>query len=197
MVTEPDADFMAWLSQKPVEWHQQLYALLYKELEPEGDLHRLKESGSFASATAPTASAANVSSRMTACHDEVLPRVDAAVYASGKSKTQQDNARKFLEEVGVREVGEAEQVEAILKRRYGEETEIPDEKTYLKDLKRFVTFVEQQPDKAELFDEYWIFECQDGKWANRASVSGSTIYEYGFERLLRCHRRGCRRFCAS
>jgi hypothetical protein len=40
--------------------------------------------------------------------------VDAGVYTSGKSKSQQENARKFLDAIGVREVGETEQVEAIL-----------------------------------------------------------------------------------
>ena len=65
-------------------------------------------------------------------HDDVLPRVDAGVYTSGKKKV---DAKKFLEHVGVREVSEADQVQAILKKRYSQEAEIPDDKTYRRDLK--------------------------------------------------------------
>ena len=70
-----------------------------------------------------------------------------AVYASGRSRAQQENAKKLLEEIGVREVGEAEQVEAILKQRYTK-TEFKPRK---QDLKRFVTLVEKESTKAELF----------------------------------------------
>ena len=51
-------------------------------------------------------------------HDSVLPRVDSRVYTSGKSQRQQDKAKKLLKELGVREVGETELVESILKQRY-------------------------------------------------------------------------------
>ena len=63
--------------------------------------------------------------------------MDQAVYASGTSKSQQEGAKEFLSKIGVREIGEAEQIELILKRRYSKEAAIPDDKTYLEDLKRF------------------------------------------------------------
>src|SRR5205085_2764006 len=66
--------------------------------------------------------------------DAIALRVDAGVYTTGKSKAQKENARAFLEEIGDRKVGETELVEAILKRRYTREAEIPNEKTYKKDL---------------------------------------------------------------
>ena len=46
------------------------------------------------------------------------PVVDSATYASGTSKSQQEGAKKLLSEIGVREIGEAEQVELILRRLY-------------------------------------------------------------------------------
>src|SRR5207244_1336321 len=115
----PDQAFMTWLSGKPPEWHQRLYSLLYAEFSPQGACRRFKDlkivrlsDGSYGAGSECFFPGAGVE------HDDVLPRVDAAVYTSGKSKLQQENARKFLAEIGVREVGEAEQVEAILKQRY-------------------------------------------------------------------------------
>jgi len=160
--SEPDSDFMAWLASKPVEWHQQLYALLYTELAPEGGLYRVKNcrivrlsGGSYSSSAKCFFPSDGVD------HDKLLPRVDAAVYSSGKSKAQQSNARKFLEDTGVRIVGEAEQVEVILNQRYTQEAEVPDDKTYFRDLKRFVALVGKEPERAKLFANYFIFECVD------------------------------------
>jgi hypothetical protein len=90
--------------------------------------------------------------------------VDALVYTSGKAKLQQEKAKKFLSDLGVRELGEAEEIELILKTRYTEKAEIPDENTYLQDLKRFVALTEQQPEKARLFGPYYIFQGEDEHW---------------------------------
>jgi hypothetical protein len=88
------------------------------------------------------------------------------VYTSGKSKLQQQNARKFLEEINVREVGEAEQVEAILKQRYTNAHFQP----LRKDLQRFIALVEADSNKASLFANYFIFELKDGKWGTPSQV---------------------------
>ena len=58
-------------------------------------------------------------------NDEALRRVDPTVYSTGKSKSQKENARAFLEAIGVRRVGEVELVEAILKRRYAQGSDQP------------------------------------------------------------------------
>jgi hypothetical protein len=160
----PDAEFVGWLSKKPVEWHQQLYALLYSELAPAGTLHRFKDANIVRLGDGQY-------STSDKCYfpdgggkgDDALPRVDAAIYNSGRAKTQQQNAQKFLEEIGVRVVGEAEQVEVILNQRYTKDAKIPDEKTNLRDLKRFVVLVEKEPQRATLFADYYIFEASDGK----------------------------------
>ena len=75
-----------------------------------------------------------------------------------------------LIEIGVRDVGEAEQVEAILKQRYTRPAEVPDEKTYQKDLRRFVSLVEKEPDKAKLFSDYFIFNCKGDQWCHPSGV---------------------------
>jgi hypothetical protein len=160
VVQGPDEDFMIWLSRKSPEWHQEMYALLYKELIPNGGCHcfygrrivRLSN-GAYGVGSQCFFPSDDVE------HDDVLPRVDTGVYSSGKSKSQQENARKFLVEVGVREVGEAEQIEAILKQRYSREAEISNEDSYWKDFKRFVALVEGDSSRAGLFKDYYIFHC--------------------------------------
>jgi hypothetical protein len=154
-----------WLSSKPDEWHQQLYALLYEALGPSDEFQLLGWSkivrlsdGSYSVGEQcffPTE---------TVIHDELLPRVAAAVYSSGQSKHQQEAARKFLVALGVREVGESEQVQAILQRRYENNSKRPDEKTHLEDLKRFIALVEKEPSTSRLFAGSYIFKCSADKW---------------------------------
>jgi hypothetical protein len=165
--SEPDQHFMAWLASKSAEWHQQLYALFYTELALEGGLYQLKNcrivrlsDGSYSTGTRCFFPSDGVD------HDEALPRVDAAVYSSGKSKIQHSNARKFLEDLGIRIVGEAEQVEAILKKRYRTE----DTKPKKQDLTRFMALVEKEPRTASLFKKYYIFEAADGRWRKPGDV---------------------------
>lgn len=162
-VTGPDKAFMRWLEQKPPEWLQQFYALLYDETVQSGLLHQLKNlkivrlrGGAFG-----VAAHCFFENDHT---DDGMPTVDALVYASGKSRPQQEKAKKLLSDLGVRELGEAEEVELILKARYTKEAEIPDDKTYRRDFKRFVALVKQQPEKAKLFDGYYIFHGDDDQW---------------------------------
>lgn len=166
----PDEDFMEWLSQKPAEWHQKLYALLYDELEAEDNFTRLANrqivrlnDGSYSVGDACYFPSDGVE------HDETHPRVDAAVFTSGRKRKEQEKARKFLEGIGVGEVGEAEQVQVILDQRYSKEAEIPDRKTYLKDLRRFIKLVKDDPQTAGLFGDYWILESKD-QWCQPSQV---------------------------
>ena len=164
-----DADgFRNWLSSKPIEWHQQFYAVLWElkghdHICPDDDMPIVRlTNGQYSSGKdcffpddAQTDS-------------DLMPRVDGQVYKSGQDKTQQENARKFLEEIGVRVVGEAEQVEGILDQRYNiREVKISNEKTYLRDLKKFIALVEKEPNCAKLFKDYYIFECEGDQWRCR------------------------------
>lgn len=160
-------DYLTWLAQKPPEWLQRLYTLLHTELSQ--TLYRVKEvrlvrlhDGTL-----------TVAARAFFPNDHAgtdLPIVDAAVYASGRSEQQQKSAKEFLTRLGVREFHEAEQVELILKQRYTKEAAIPDDATYARDLRRFVTLTEKQPDKASLFSEYYIFQGDDGDWLTPGQI---------------------------
>ena len=161
IVTGPDEEFMEWLSTKPVEWHQQMYSLLYRELGPASSLHRIRalklvrlSDGAYSLSGDCYFPSDGVE------HDKLLPRVAIGVYSSGKSKAQQEEARKLLSEIGVREVGEAEQIHAILKQRYIKGNLKPQKQ----DLKRFVALVEKEPATAQLFSDYFIFEGKERVW---------------------------------
>lgn len=167
-VTGPVEEFMSWLSGKSLDWHQRLYSLLYTELSPRGGCEGLNglrivrlSDGNYSTGRNCFLPSEKVE------HEDGLPRVDGGVYTSGKSKVQQENARKFLVEIGVREVGECEQVEAILKERYRSG---PNFKPRKQDLRRFIGLFEKDATQAKLFADYFIFEGGDGKWRTPGGI---------------------------
>lgn len=163
----PDPAFLKWLSDKPPAWMQEFYALLHTEAKDSlarltsicivrlanGDLSRPDRAYFSSESTGPD-----------------MPVVDRSVFTSGASRAQQDAAKKCLVELGVREIGEIEEIEIILRRRYTREAEIPDEATYFADLKRFVALVAEDPDASDLFEGYYIFHAEDDKWRTPKSV---------------------------
>lgn len=166
---------LEWLRSKPDEWHQALYAILCREFENRmsrvRDLYIVRLStGEYRPGSEcyfPTDEVRE---------DPILPRVARDTYTSGESKAEQDRARKFLEAVGVREVGEREHVEAILEQRYSDEAERPDKETHGKDLQRFIGFIEASPMAANIFEDYHIFECEDDSWRKPSEVYLDTPY---------------------
>lgn len=164
---KPDSAFMGWLSGKPVEWHQRLYGLIYKELGPNGDLYRLKNVRIILLNNGTYSIGENCFFPSDILEqDEDLPCVNADIYSAGKSKTQRETAKKFLEEIGVRVICEADQVEAILKKRYAP----PNLNPKMKDMKRFIALVEKELDKAGIFEKYHIFKRTDDKWGQPSHV---------------------------
>jgi hypothetical protein len=168
-VNEPDADFMAWLGAKPISWLQQFYALLHDEAAQSSLQSRLKNlrivrlrSGGFETASRSFFPTEAMSHR--------LPTVDAEVYTSGRSKPQQEKAKEFLSELGVREPGNAEEVELILKDRYTKEADVPDDETYVGDLERFIALIEKEPEKKSLFASFYVFRRQDETWSTPEQV---------------------------
>ena len=165
----PDHRFLEWLRSKPNEWHRALYALLNREFQDElhrfddlcitrisdGDYRRGKE------AYFPTSETQD---------DLILPRVARDTYSGGGSKAEQDRARNYLEGIGVREVGEFQQIEAILQQRYAEPTRIVDWKTYESDLRRFIALLEEDKNAGSLFGEYFIFQGVDRQWSRPSGI---------------------------
>jgi hypothetical protein len=164
-VSEPDAEFMSWLSTKPVDWHQAMYALVTEHLNSIGYrrsriLEGLRSAGIVRLRSGRYATGDRCFFGSASEDDELMPRVDPNVYTSGKSKTQHENAKRLLTDLGVREVGEVEQIEVILKHRYVGDSIEPDPG----DLARFVEIVERKPETATMFGNYFIFQASDGDW---------------------------------
>ena len=172
---------LTWLAEKSDEWHQRLYVLL-------GDF--LSNAPSRPSRIATDRKNKLSSLCIVPCsdgthriggecyfpsdgveRDDVFPRVVQGVYLSGNNKQEQEKARKFLEDVGVRDVGEADRIETILKQRYsqvaGDNGEFRPE---IKDVKRFIVLTENDPSQASLFGNYFVLKSANGKWGKPSQV---------------------------
>ncbi len=97
-------------------------------------------------------------------HDKIMLRVSKSVYNFNKSEGK-DKAREFLEFMGVKEVGEAEQVEAILQERYSQLSFYNGSlKPNISDIKRFIALINKDESKSNLFKHYHILKLSNGKW---------------------------------
>ena len=167
---EADKEFDRWFESKSPEWLQRLYAMLLRELANSNGLQYLNAvriirlaDGSFARpdrAFFPGSGFDN---------DDAFPRVDTAVYSSGKSKSDLMDSRKFLEAVGVREVGELEQVQAVLANHYGSSAN-REFGQHADDLKRFLKLIYTEPEAIKLFSKYRIILSSSGKWCRASEV---------------------------
>ena len=156
-------ELLEWLRSKSGGWHQALYALLYRVSENEG------LSIEYLGIVLLSTGEYRVGSECYFPTDEVqedsdFPRVARHTYTSGGSKAEQAGAKSFLEAVGVREVTERRQVEAILKRRYSNKAAVPGERIHEKDLRRFIALVKDDPQTATIFWNHRIFRCEGDIW---------------------------------
>ena len=159
----PDRPFLDWMRGKPAEWHRALYALFHRELEDEldrfDDICIVRRSdgeyGTGSDCYFPTPETRE---------DPIHPRIAGDTYAGGGTRTEQTHARAFLEGIGVREVGELQQIEAILERRYANTARVPPWKTHESDLRRFIALVEKDRSASSLFEDYFIFQGADRLW---------------------------------
>jgi hypothetical protein len=162
-----DPKFMRWLSTKPLEWHHQMYLLLYRELGIDAANKRLSSlrlvrlsDGSYS-----VGSKCYFPSEVIE-DNKLFPRVEKAVYLCGKTKTDREEATVLLEAIGVKAVGVLEQVQAILKQRYTALALRPD----LTDLKRFIALVDLDKAHAKLFSEYLVVQTAKGTWDKPSQV---------------------------
>ncbi|NLM65736.1 MAG: hypothetical protein GX180_00920, partial [Enterococcus sp.] len=161
-----------WISGKPNEWHQQLYAMLSDYIVRSPDYERSERINLLSKLRIV---------RLTDGYYELgencffpdetndsdvhMPRVSKDVFSYGDNKIQQEKARQLLEKIGVRKVGESEQIEILLKMNYSENAVENDRfNPRLKDIKRFIKFLDREPSKACMFSDAYIFKCETGKW---------------------------------
>ena len=171
-------DVTNWLTAKSAEWHQQLYSLIYGEInliKTEYLRNRMitiikkLKIVRLGNNSYCIGGKSYFPNDCIAC-DELIPLVHHEVYTSGKNKTQQEEARKLLKAIGVSEIGEAEQVKSILQQRYSNQNVIFDDISYSKDIKRFIALVEKEPDTSDMFSGYFIFKNASNQWAKPNSI---------------------------
>ena len=185
-----------WLKDKSDEWHQDLYVLL-------GDfLSRAQSSPPYIArerkdklSNLRIVRCSNGEYRTGGeCHffddeefefdkekvkEKDFHYVAKEIYSSGQNTNQQQKARDFLDKIGVCEVDEAERIKLILKQRYEDTDTVIPSKLHEEDMKRFIVFVENNPDKAALFEEYNIFDTSGGNWSTSLIFLDSPYLETG------------------
>ncbi|GER21421.1 sacsin N-terminal ATP-binding-like domain-containing protein [Variovorax boronicumulans] len=149
-----------WIGSKSFEWLQSLYSLLYKHCEDSSDYGELSKTY-FVRLTSGKIGTGELAYFMdgSARRDDPLARVDERVLTAGTKKTQQEDARHFLERLGVRPPNEVDEMGLLLRSRYGEKMSIPTDKAYLADLKRMIAFSEKHPQNRQLFSKAAIFRA--------------------------------------
>jgi hypothetical protein len=180
----PNLRVMAWLSSKPDEWHQLLYSMLYTYCEESTRSERLPrvrvvkyeqlrdskiirlEGGGYQSARSAYFSSGGV------VNGDPFSRVSENVLTIGARKVQQEQAKKFLEKIGVREPGETEEISLLLRTRYAEEGVAPKETVYLADLRRFISYMEKNENNKLMFRKACLFRIESKKyeWASASEI---------------------------
>lgn len=170
---ELDQHVIDWVASKPLEWLQALYAHLLRYCEEEDDFSDLRSVYfvPLASGEWGTGSMAYFQTRPWSASDP-HPRVDERVLVVGTKKSQQQDARRFLEQIGVREPNEADDLSLLLQTRYSEGVTPPTDTEYLADLARMLAFLEANPDFQNLFAGARVFKvaAPASKWASSDKV---------------------------
>ena len=172
----PDRPFLDWMRSKSDKWHCALYALFHRELKAK--LSRFRdvciarrsdgEYGTGSECYFPTPETRE---------DPIHHRLAEDTFVGGGSKAECKDARAFLEGIGVREVGEREQIEAILIRRYGKDSDpAPSWETHESDLRLFIALAEKDSSAKSLFEKRFIFQRADGQWSRPGDLYLDTPY---------------------
>lgn len=180
--TNNDHKVIEWLKGKSDEWHQNLYLLLYDFLSraPSTPLYIARERKEKLSNLFIVRCNDGKYRIGSQCHfldddmdsdfreekaqEEDFHYVAKGVYSSGQNEIEREKAQAFLENIGVCEVDEAERIKAILRQRYEDPDTIIPSKLHEEDMKRFISFVENNPGKAALFNGHNIFNTSGGNW---------------------------------
>ncbi len=149
-----------WLAAKDDAWLRRLYALLhdatmrhYHYLDTSGLALVRVDVGSGTGMVKPAEAYFPSLDEASTPNDVLLVRPDT--YSSGKSESQKNAARLFLEKAGVRVFDEEAELATLLELYSGEA--FPDRKTHLDHIRRFIAFNKAFPLKTRVFHEKRIF----------------------------------------
>jgi hypothetical protein len=157
--TQPER-LKSWLAAKDDAWLRRFYALLhdatmrhYHDLDISNLALVRVDAESGSRMVKPAEAFFPPPDDALAPKDVLLVRPDT--YSSGKSESQKNAARLFLEEAGVRVFDEEAELATVLDLYRGET--FPDRKTHLDHIRRFITFHKAFPVKTQIFDGKNIF----------------------------------------
>lgn len=170
---ELDQEVLNWIGSKSFEWLQSIYSLLYKHCEDAEDYGSLSEVYfiKLTSGEIGTGGGAYFMSGPASVSDP-RPRVDDRVLTAGTKKALQEDAKRFLEKLGVREPNEADEIQLLLTSRYASRAVTSSDSEYVADLKRMIAFSEKYADYQNLFTRAWIFRVTSPMqgWVTAASI---------------------------
>lgn len=170
---EVSQSILDWLQQKSPEWLQALYSVLLKHCEEEGDFGNLADvyfvklnSGEWS-----TASEAFFFTDASSAAQKANS-VDESIFTAGTKKQQQNDARKFLAELGVRIPNEADAMAQLLADAYSADAVPPSDAEYLRHLEAMIAFLEKHPSHRDLFSGARVFKVAslNAAWANAQKV---------------------------
>ncbi|MBV5276452.1 hypothetical protein JZU56_01000, partial [bacterium] len=171
-------DVEKWLANKSAAWHRQLYRLLWEYLNGSAanktkELEKLKNVRIVRLVDGTYTIGGKCYYPETSAQDDVdFPQIDSALYQTEGNSIDDQAPRKFLDEIGVRRIGEKERVERILNRRYERNAFAPD----ISDIDLFVSLVEKQPEAAAIFRDFLILKRSDDKWGKPSQCFLDTPY---------------------
>ncbi len=171
--SELSQDVLEWLTGKSDEWLQALYALLLKHCENAETFGNLDKVHFVRQASGEWSTAADsLFQTDTSSEEHRLISVDERILEAGTKKQQQQDARRFLVELGVRVPNESDVMWQLLAESYMGDCTPPTDSEYRNHLEAMIAFAEKHPGERALFDKARIFKVssQSGSWATARAV---------------------------
>ena len=156
-----------WLKGKSLDWFQKFYAFIYREFHSRLTLLSMRKLR-LVRLTDGSLSVGEGCMFIDESNsgDNLAKWVPREMYSSGEGTNEQKDAFLFLEQMGVKRVGDRERVELLLKGRYQEKYFEP----LIEDIKVFISHVESHPADLAMFRDQRIFKREDGKWSAGENV---------------------------
>jgi hypothetical protein len=176
-----------WIGSKSFEWLQSIYSLLYKHCEDVEDYGKLSEVY-FIRLTSGDIGTGGSAYFMSGPVNDSDPRqrVDGRILSAGTKKAAQDDAKLFLEKLGVREPNEADEIQLMLESRYAFSAVSVSDEEYVTDLKRMIAFSEKHSEYKNLFEGAWVFRARTTTkaWFTSAGIYLDEPYRRSYLRFL-------------
>ncbi|CAM8662042.1 HATPase_Hsp90-like domain containing protein [Comamonadaceae bacterium] len=167
-------EVLDWLQEKSDEWLQALYAVMLKHCEEESDFGELDQVYFVRLASGEWSTAAGSFFQTDASGAlEQTNCVDEKIFSAGTKKLQQQDARKFLAELGVRVPNEADAMVQLLEGSYQDGCIPPSDVEYRQHLDVMISFLERNPSHKGMFAKAKVFKVAS---LNASWVSAGRVY---------------------